>query len=154
MDEGGRRVAAIALLVAVAAGCSWSGWRWVNSGAPELGPRSDLCAALAEDVAGVGVIRSGNGISGSGAWWIQVLGRDGLQTADAASRRRIAHGVAADAEGFAAVWWSSPSDLRPALERLRGLALDPSRAAKHADDPGVERDIVAVVRTSDCGWGP
>lgn len=144
----------MAMLVVVAVGCAWSGWRWVNRGGPELGFRSDLCAALAEDVAGVGVIRWDNGITSSGAWWIQVLGRDGLQEADSTSRRRIAHGVAADARGFAAVRSASPANLRPELDRLRALALDPSRAAEQADDPGVERDIATVARTSDCGWAP
>lgn len=154
MAGRGKRVAGVALLVMVASGGLWLSTRLIENAAPQPGHRSALCASLAEDVPGVGTIHWDNGITAGGSAWIQVLGTDGLQYADSPSRERIATGVAADSDGFQRVRSAAPDDLRPALDRLRALALDPALAAARADDPALNDDIMAVVRTSDCGWAP
>ena len=49
-------MAGAALVALVASSGLWLGWRSIESEASERGYRSALCAALAEDVPGVGVI--------------------------------------------------------------------------------------------------
>jgi len=151
-----RLVAGSALVVAVTLSGLWLSWRatLIGNAAPGLDHRSPLCTALAEDVPGVGAIHWDNGITSSGSWWIQVLGSDGLQQADAASRERIAIGVAADSDGFQRLRSAAPENLRPALDRL-----EPSRSTRRWPPseltiPQFRTTFVAVARSSNCGWAP
>ncbi|CAN5564238.1 hypothetical protein BH10ACT3_BH10ACT3_12920 [soil metagenome] len=113
-----------------------------------------FCDALDADVVGIDTIHWDNGITAGEATWGTVFD-DGIIQADEQSRVAAAVAVSADREGYRAVRASAPEELRPTLDRLHDLVLDPASSMARRDAPDVVADVNAVVVASPpdvCGW--
>ena len=79
-----------------------------------------------------------NHITGSESSWGTVLG-EGVEYASKPDRAPIAREARRDRVDYERLLRNSPPTLRPSLERLYALSLDPARAWAHRNDPTVIR---------------
>ncbi|HPU39849.1 MAG TPA: hypothetical protein PLS63_09760 [Microthrixaceae bacterium] len=142
-----KRTAGVALLlacVAPASACS----------APEAAEGSPLCDALAAPVPGIDEIVWDDGFTRQEANWATLLD-SGILDSDEASRSAAAVAVGSDTEGFEEVLDAAPASLRPDLERLRAVLVNPEQIEERRADPVVV-ESVQVVRDATppdvCGW--
>lgn len=142
-----KRAAAVGLLlacVATAPACS----------APEEAEGSALCDALAAPVAGIDELVGDNGFTRQEANWATLLD-SGILDSDEASRSAAAAAAGSDTEGFERVLDAAPESLRPDLERLRAVLMEPEQIEERRADPVVV-ESVQVVRDATppdvCGW--
>lgn len=129
---------------------------WVLSGCggPQQSEGSPLCDALAAQVPGIDEIAWENGLTRQQATWGTLLD-SGILESDEATRRAAAVAVQADTKGFDRVMDAAPGSLRPDLELLRSLLLDPDAIEEGRDDVDINEAVQAVVRASPpdvCGW--
>lgn len=112
--------------------------------------RSRLVAASVEAMG----VEWDNGLTGSEATWYTVLG-EGVQHGDEPTRQAMAEAVLEDGAGFEAILDRIPAEDRPALERLRALALHPDAGRSLAEDPATERDRQVLYdrkAEANCAW--
>lgn len=116
--------------------------------------RSALCDALGAPVHGIDEITWDNGLTRQRATWGTLLD-SGILASDAATRRSAAEAVRTDTEGFDEVLKAAPDSLRPHLERLRLILLEPDVVETRRDDPVIVESVRAVrdaSRPDMCDW--
>lgn len=142
-----KRAAALGLFLAcvsTASACS----------APEGAEGSALCEALAAPVPGIDEIVGDNGFTRQEANWATLLD-SGILDSDESSRSAAADAVGSDIEGFERVLDAAPGSLRPDLERLRAVLLQPEEIGQRRGDPDVVESVRAVRDATPpdvCGW--
>ena len=132
----------LAACLAMGSGCS----------APRLG--APLCDTLAASVPRLEEITWENGITRTEATWAALLD-SGVLHADASSRDAASAALRLDPNGFRDVMDAAPEDLRPHLERLRSLLLEPDDLVASRADEAVLESVQAVIDASPperCGW--
>jgi hypothetical protein len=105
-----------------------------HHGAPEV------CRAMDAPVPGLGAIAWDNGYTYTGSELESVL-TNGVQHAKRPDRVKIATAVKRDDAGYQRLHDALPTDLRPALERLRALAVDAGAGYAHRKDAQVSADV-------------
>ena len=100
----------------------------------------EVCLAMLAPVPGLGEIAWDNGYTLSGSELEGVL-TDGVQYAKRSDRVKIAAAVQRDDAGYKRLHDALPTDLRPALDRLRALAVDADAGYAHRKDPLVSDDV-------------
>ena len=106
-----------------------------------------VCTALMANVGRMQGFVWDNHITGSESSWGTVLG-EGVAYASKPDRAPIAREARRDRVDYQRLLRTSPPTLRPSLERLYALSLDPARAWAHRNDPTVISDGRAVDRFS------
>jgi hypothetical protein len=112
------------------------------------------CDVLTEPVPGIEYIKWDNGLTGAKATWGGLL-EAGVTRADEETRQVAARAVRADDAGYQKVRSRAPEDVRPALDRLHRLLLDPAEGRAHRNDPEVLEDAAALRNAAHperCGW--
>lgn len=118
------------------------------------GRRSSFCDALGADVRSLQPIAWANGLTSEQGVWAHVLDT-GITRASRPSRLREARAVRSDEAGYRSLLSTAPKELRPALDRLHRVVLNPNASDASRNDPQLARDIAAVrsaTPPSKCNW--
>jgi len=143
---GGAAVRLIRWVLSVAAGVVFViavGFTLMNLAKP-AGPKP-VCTALLANVGRMQGFAWSNHITGSESSWSSVLG-EGVTYASKPDRAPIAREARRDRAGYQRLLRAAPPTLRPSIERLYALSLDPARAWPHRNDLAVRADGLAVTR--------
>jgi len=142
---GGMAVRFLRWVLSVAAGAVAVvvlGFTLMNLAKP-AGPEP-VCSALRANVGRMQGFAWDNRITGSDSSWDTVLG-EGVVYARQEDRGPIAREARRDRAGYERLLRTAPPTLRPSLERLYALSLEPGRAWAHRHDLAVRGDGLAVI---------